>query len=117
MIRNKVNTSSYVTKDGSTIWEFLHPDSSQIRDTSIAEADLEPGQATMQHVHDRSQEVYYILDGEGTMKLGDESFTVETGDAILIKPGTAHNVTASGRGMRILCICTPPYSHDDTRHA
>jgi mannose-6-phosphate isomerase-like protein (cupin superfamily) len=49
------------------------------------------------------------------MRLGGQSFKVKTGDAILILPGTPHNIKADdGEGIRILCICSPAYSHDDT---
>jgi mannose-6-phosphate isomerase-like protein (cupin superfamily) len=40
---------------------------------------------------------------------------VKKDDAILITPGTPHNIKADeGMDIRILCICSPAYSHDDT---
>ena len=115
MIRNRSNISSYVTKDGSRIWELLHPGSSPAKDISIAEARVEPGEKTESHVHWRSQEIYYILEGSGTMRLGAEEMTVGEGDAILIMPGISHMIKNTGtEPIRILCICHPPYSHEDT---
>lgn len=113
MIRNRQNVRSYVTKDGSTVWELLHPGSSPSRRVSVAEAYIEQGTESAPHIHRKSQEIYYILEGSGTMRLGGEAMNIEAGDAILILPGTPHSVKAAS-SVRILCICSPPYSHEDT---
>jgi mannose-6-phosphate isomerase-like protein (cupin superfamily) len=115
MIRNHANTFSYVTKDKSTIRELFHPGSSPVRDISLAEALVDPGQETELHSHRVSQEIYYILEGEGDMRLGEERFAVKWDDAILIPPGTPHCVKNTGKSaLRMLCVCSPQYSHEDT---
>jgi mannose-6-phosphate isomerase-like protein (cupin superfamily) len=115
MIRSRSSVASYVTKDGSRIWELFHPDSSPVIDLSVAEALVEPGHETLTHIHHASQEVYFVLEGEGMMLLGKDTLSVSPGDAILIPPGRPHNIRNTGAGvLRILCICCPPYSHDDT---
>ncbi len=115
MMRNRSNVSSYVTKDGSRIWELFHPDSSPVIGFSVAEALVEPGQETQAHVHRVSLEVYYILEGGGVMRLGKDTLNVVPGDAILIPPCRTHNIKNTGAGaLRILCVCCPPYSHGDT---
>lgn len=115
MIRSRSNISSYMTKDGSRIWELLHPDSSPVKGVSIAEALVEAGQETETHVHRKSQEVYYILEGSGNMRLGADENKVSEGDAILIMPGTPHCIKNASPGpLSILCVCCPPYSHEDT---
>ncbi|MCD1295980.1 hypothetical protein CUJ83_13335 [Methanocella sp. CWC-04] len=115
MIRNRDNTIPFVTKDGSIIHELYHPGSTPVEGTSVAEAYVEQTLETKRHIHEKSQEVYYILKGRGVMTLGERSFDVKEGDAILIPPGTSHKIKNTGdSGLRILCICTPPYSHDDT---
>ncbi len=115
MIRNRDNVAPYVTKDKSTIRELFHPDSSPVEGFSVAEAEVDKGMETDAHVHKKSQEIYHILEGAGTMRLGERSFEVKAGDAILIPPGTLHNIKANKEaGVRILCICSPAYSHDDT---
>ncbi|BAI60427.1 conserved hypothetical protein [Methanocella paludicola SANAE] len=115
MMHNRSNISSYVTKDGSRIWELFHPGSSPVAGFSVAEARVDAGQETVAHVHHRSQEVYYILEGCGEMSLGGDALAVIQGDAILILPGKRHNIKNTGVGaLRILCICSPPYAHEDT---
>ena len=99
----------FTTKDGSTIREYLHTPRQ-----SLAEASLEPGQATERHHHARSEEIYLLLEGGGAMELDGDVRQVGVGDAILIPPGARHRLTAGPRGARLLCCCAPPYSHDDT---
>lgn len=115
MIRNRSHISSYVTKDGSAIRELFHPSSSPVEGISVAEATVMPGQETAAHRHNASQEIYYVLEGRGSMTLGGDARDVRKGDAILIPPGTVHRIRNAGdKKLRFLCICHPPYSHDDT---
>jgi mannose-6-phosphate isomerase-like protein (cupin superfamily) len=100
----------FTTKDGSTIRE-LHHTSAQ----SLAEAALEPGQATRRHHHKRSEEIYYVTKGSGDLEVDGEIRTVRPGDAILILPGAWHTLENNGTSeLLILCMCSPPYSHEDT---
>jgi mannose-6-phosphate isomerase-like protein (cupin superfamily) len=100
----------YVTKDGSTIRE-LHASAVQ----SLAEATLEPDQATERHFHRASEEIYFVVKGSGMLEVDGERRTVRPGDAVLIPPGAWHTLENNGTSeLRILCCCAPPYSHDDT---
>ncbi len=105
----------YRTKDGSEIRELMHPDHTGIGSISLAEAQVGAGLETELHRHVRSEEIYYIVRGSGTMTLGDERFPVQAGDSIFIAPGTPHQIRNTGENLLIiLCCCTPPYRHDDT---
>ena len=103
-------TEPFVTKDGSTIRE-LHRTAEQ----SLAEATLEPDQATERHYHRASEEIYFVLKGSGRMEVDDDTRMIRPGDAVLIPPGAWHSLDNNGSSeLRILCCCSPPYSHDDT---
>jgi mannose-6-phosphate isomerase-like protein (cupin superfamily) len=100
----------FATKDGATIRE-LHHTSAQ----SLAEATLEPDQATQRHYHRRSEEIYLVTKGSGSLEVDGESRRVRPGDAILIPPGAWHTLENDGTSeLTILCMCAPPYSHEDT---
>ena len=106
---------AYHTKDGSEIRELMHPDRHANRKQSLAEAIVQPGQETLLHKHLRTEELYHITAGRGLMTLGDERFEVGAGDTVLIAPGTEHCIRNVGaEPLRILCSCSPAYSHDDT---
>lgn len=105
----------YETKDGSLIRELMHPCVHGSGGMSLAEAVVPPGVETRHHRHGRSAEIYHITAGSGIMTLGEESFKVKAGDTVFIPPGAAHRIRNRGRrSLKILCCCTPPYSHDDT---
>jgi mannose-6-phosphate isomerase-like protein (cupin superfamily) len=106
----------YTTKDGSTIRELMHPQAHGNRNQSLAEAIVEPGAATRLHAHVSTEEIYHVTAGRGRMTLGKEEFTIGPGDTVCIPPGTPHRVSNTGKEpLRILCACSPPYAHDDTR--
>jgi mannose-6-phosphate isomerase-like protein (cupin superfamily) len=105
----------YVTRDGSEIRELLHPDHHAVRNQSLAEATVAPGQRTHLHRHRTSEEIYFILAGSGLMTLAAETFPVQPGDSIPIPPGSAHCIENCGdETLRILCCCAPAYAHEDT---
>jgi mannose-6-phosphate isomerase-like protein (cupin superfamily) len=106
---------AYVTRDGSQIRELLHPATHGNRNQSLAEATVAPGACTLLHRHRVTEELYHVTHGAGTMTLGSETFAVGPGDTILIVPGTPHCIRNTGTvPLRILCCCSPAYSHDDT---
>lgn len=105
----------YITRDGSVIRELMHPAVHGNAMQSLAEATIPPGQQTLLHRHNNTEELYHITAGRGLIQLGDEKFEVRSGDTVAIPPGTAHAVENFGtEPLVILCCCTPPYSHDDT---
>jgi mannose-6-phosphate isomerase-like protein (cupin superfamily) len=98
----------FTTKDGSTIRELHHT-----HEQSLAEATVPAGEATQRHHHRMSEEIYFLLEGEGEMEVDGERRYVGAGDAVLIPAGAWHEITATTE-LRFLCCCAPPYSHDDT---
>lgn len=109
-VTSRESVEAFTTKDGSTIRE-LHHTAAQ----SLAEATLEPGQATQRHHHRVSEEIYLITQGSGVMELDGETRRVGPGDAILIPPGAWHTIENDGAdSLRLMCCCAPPYSHADT---
>jgi mannose-6-phosphate isomerase-like protein (cupin superfamily) len=108
-------TTTYITKDGSTIRELMHPQQHGNRLQSLAEATVAPGCRTQLHRHGQTEELYHVTAGSGVMKLGNEQFEIGVGDTVGIPPGTPHAVENSGSvDLVILCCCSPPYSHEDT---
>lgn len=62
------------------------------------------------HYHDRTTEIYHILQGEGTLQVGDEVFDLEPGATIYIPTGTPHG----GQGdFTAIVVCIPPFDPND----
>jgi mannose-6-phosphate isomerase-like protein (cupin superfamily) len=109
------SATPYITKDGSQIRELMHPAVHGNRAQSFAEAIVEPGTKTLPHRHRVTEEIYHITQGSGKMALGDEVFTVQSGDTICIAPGKRHYIENTGiTALKILCACAPAYAHEDT---
>jgi len=105
----------FITKDGSRIRELMHPHKHGNKQQSLAEATVPVGYKTKLHKHKHSEEIYHIIHGTGLMTLGNEQLVVKAGDTILIPPGTPHQIQNTGNTLlKILCCCSPPYSHSDT---
>jgi len=108
LITSLTTAEPFTTKDGSTIRE-LHHTAVQ----SLAEATVPAGTETQRHYHAVTEEIYFLLEGEGDLEIDGESRHVAPGDAALIPPGAWHQITAT-TDLRFLCCCAPAYTHDDT---
>ncbi|HUU63526.1 MAG TPA: cupin domain-containing protein [Dehalococcoidia bacterium] len=112
---NRNGVEPFITKDNSEIREILAPANSSIKNQSLAEARLAPGITTDEHFHPKSEEIYYILEGRGRMKIEDEEREVCPCDGIAILPGKRHRIwNIGGSDLIFLCCCSPAYRHDDT---
>ncbi len=52
---------------------------------------LKPGSAIGYHLQE-SDEIYYILSGQGEMQMNGKTFPVTAGDAVLTRPGSSHGL-------------------------
>src|SRR5258707_723273 len=57
------------------------------------------------HYHQRTDEVYYIIEGTGTMVLDEEEIDLHEGVVVYVPRGVKHK--AVGR-LTILTVCIPP---------
>jgi mannose-6-phosphate isomerase-like protein (cupin superfamily) len=115
IVRSLESAEAFTTADGSTIRELLGLPTAPVRNQSLAEATLEPGQQTQRHYHADAEEIYYVIEGTGEMEIDGARRTLTVGDAVLIPPGARHQIRADDGGrLRFLCCCAPAYRHEDT---
>src|ERR1700710_2190720 len=53
------------------------------------------------HNHHANEEMFYVVGGEGTYRLGDQSYAIRAGDVIAAPAGdvsTAHQIVNTGSG-------------------
>jgi mannose-6-phosphate isomerase-like protein (cupin superfamily) len=68
------------------------------------------------HLHQNSNEMQYVLEGTGTIWLGDKEVRVKPGDLVIIPKGTPHGGNKTdGRPLKTIAIKTPPQAPDDTK--
>ena len=72
--------------------------------------ELEPGKSGWPaHAHYVNEEMFFILDGEGTLRIGDELYPLRRGDVVAVPPGpqTPHMITnTSAAPLRYLAVST-----------
>ena len=67
------------------------------------------------HVHAKTDEIQYIIEGAGAMWLGGERKAFKAGTLIIIPKGTAHGGTLVSSGpVKAIAIKIPPQPKDDT---
>jgi hypothetical protein len=59
------------------------------------------------HVHDHGDEVFYILDGEMAMQLGDQVIVATKGHMVRIPAGTTHAFAVKSKTARVLNFYAP----------
>ncbi len=62
------------------------------------------------HYHQRTDEFYYVVDGEGTLVVDDEELELHKGVVVYIPRGVKHK--AKGR-LTVLTLCVPRGVLDD----
>ncbi|MFD0939587.1 cupin domain-containing protein [Pedobacter boryungensis] len=64
---------------------------------------LKPGSSIGYHLQ-KEDEIYYILSGNGKMKMNGETFPVKAGDAILTRPGSSHGIEPNTNNDLVILI-------------
>ena len=67
--------------------------------TYVSLAKLQPRLSYEPHEHQDHEEIYYIINGNGHIKIGDETSRFRDGDVIYIPEKTMHSITNDGEEM------------------
>jgi oxalate decarboxylase/phosphoglucose isomerase-like protein (cupin superfamily) len=106
-----VDPNSLVTQTfewGSIKW-LVSPASQPEAGLTLGEVVLLPGKAHDRHNHPESEEVLYVLSGEGEQMVDDgEPFAVAAGSTIYVPTGVYHSTrNTSWQPMRLLALYNP----------
>lgn len=86
-------------------------DRSQSEASEVFVVVLEPGEAPPLHKHDDTEQVFYIVEGTGMLRIGESAgkWSVEAGDLVRIPRATLHSIEAvGGRPLRYIAVdCFP----------
>ena len=67
--------------------------------TYVSLAKLQPSLSYEPHEHQDHEEIYYIINGSGHIKIGDEIAKFRDGDVIYIPEKTNHSITNDSNEM------------------
>jgi uncharacterized cupin superfamily protein len=73
--------------------------------SGLARVAIAPGaEGSPPHCHSAEEELFYVLDGDGELLLGDDTFAVRAGSVVARPPGTgvAHSFRAGDGGLTLL---------------
>jgi mannose-6-phosphate isomerase-like protein (cupin superfamily) len=114
IIKPLLSCPEFIAGDNTILREILHPDKEQLAlRYSLAHARVEPGKTSWQHKLSTS-EIYYIMEGEGIMHIGEESARVGPGDTVYIPPDSVQFIHNSGKSTLVfLCIVDPAWRKED----
>ncbi|MCJ8307235.1 MAG: cupin domain-containing protein [Nitrosopumilus sp.] len=100
--------------EGTKIKQYFHPHNTLNGiNYSIAQFTLEYKKKSKLHKIS-SSEIYYILEGNGTLKINDESYKLEKDDSVYVPPNSKQCIENTGTGdLRFLCIVEPAWKTEN----
>jgi mannose-6-phosphate isomerase-like protein (cupin superfamily) len=103
------NTVKYLRRDPATIEPWAET-CGQIRclveeqDGAAGEVHHVEIQDAKMHYHERTDEFYYVIDGQGTMTLDGEQIELHRGVVVYIPRGVRHKARGN---LTVLTVCIP----------
>ena len=73
----------------------------------LVQGTLVPGTEPPPHVHSREDELFYVLEGEFDVYVGEDIFTVETGQCVFLPRLKPHTFIIRSPRIRLLTLVTP----------
>jgi quercetin dioxygenase-like cupin family protein len=115
--KNLMNDASPAFKRGKSLelskWYMgiLSTNLAEPEDTNgaffLVEATLVPGTEPPPHVHSREDELFYVLEGEFDMYVGEEVFKVATGECVFLPRFKPHGFVIHSPRIRVLTLFVP----------
>lgn len=107
-IINKTSAEHYNWGQNCDGWHLLKNDH-----LSVIRELVPPGSSEVNHYHEHSRQLFFVLEGEATMEISGETFILYKSDAVEIPPLSIHKIINKGDlTLEFLVISRPP-SHGD----
>ncbi|WP_138004868.1 cupin domain-containing protein [Halalkalirubrum salinum] len=70
---------------------------------------LKPGKGHERHTHPNSDEILYVIRGEGEQEVADETREIAAGDMVFVPEGVEHGTVNTGwEPLLLLAVYAPP---------
>lgn len=95
---------------GGTLKSIFGPDNVGAKNFRFSISYFDPKEGLQVHIHPESEEVYYVISGEGIVYLGLEKkeIPIQPGMSLYIDAGTPHGVTNTGREKLLIAFFVAP---------
>lgn len=99
---NTKNIGGYIAKEDE---RYIVKDNPFGNTLVLSSTRLHGNQETTGHKHEGQEEVYFFIEGTGTMQLDDSYFDIESGDIVPIHDGVFHKVfNKSDNDLYFICV-------------
>lgn len=104
-----------IEQPGRSMRWLVHPDALHADQLSFCTIRVAPGETVRPaHSHPHSEELIYIMTGEGKVLIEDEVGEVRAGSAVLFEQGKIHMLKNTGdTEMKVACFFAPPTGLDN----
>jgi mannose-6-phosphate isomerase-like protein (cupin superfamily) len=75
--------------------------------------EIEPGQSTSLQMHEKRDEYWHVISGDGILTIGDENLTAIPEKNYIVRKNTKHRIKAGVETLLILEISTGVFDEDD----
>jgi quercetin dioxygenase-like cupin family protein len=75
---------------------------------SLAEVEIQPGEGTGWHRHQRAEHVIVVFEGRGTVRIGADEETLEPLKGVRVEMGLPHAISNTGRTTLRYYVCSTP---------
>lgn len=95
---------------GGTLKRMFNPETAATQHMTFSVGYFAPGEGLKSHLHPESEEVYYVVRGEGTVFLGKDKkpLAIDPDMAIYIPSGEIHGVENTGEDRLVICFFVAP---------
>ena len=70
---------------------------------------FEPGQEHAAHTHSGQDKLYFVLEGSGVVRVGEDTVLLNAGDAAFAPSGTVHSIQNPGPDrLVVMAVLAPP---------
>ncbi len=114
VVKHLNQCKTIIANDGCHLKELLHPRNDPVDlPYSFSVAVLEAGKSTYPHYLKQS-EVYFILEGEGRLHIGNACFQLTKGSTARVPPKQEQWLENTGQSdLRFIVIVSPPWQAED----
>ena len=115
MISKKIeNIESFSGEEGTEIRQIFHPHNTLNGISfSLAHSIILPGKSSKPHKM-KSAEVYFVLEGKGTIHVDDEIKEIHQNESVYVPPMSRQFLDNTGNmDLRVLCIVDPAWRQEN----
>lgn len=81
----------------------------------LCRVSYEPGTTVRRHAHEHTEQVMFVLEGDVTMTIGDETGTLGAGDVVVVNRGVEHELESEAGCTFFEALAPVPLDHVSDR--